>query len=154
MKFKRINWSMKNALKSLKTAAPTIFLMLVIASPNIALATYEYQRTQAERETPEPEEIWENDPTSGMMFSTEYVDEEYEYDDAYCIVYTDPDMDLYECEICVDLETYQMVMKATETGKHIAGSLVLNDDYTTENVEVYTYMPNPEYDMAIASAKR
>lgn len=77
----------------------------------------------------------------GMHFSTEYVTEEYEYDDAYAIRYTDPDANMDEVEILVDLETYQIVQKAISEKSDVVGRLVLNDDYTTDNMEVYTIIP-------------
>lgn len=100
------------------------------------------------------EEWWENTPTSGMFFSSEYVDEEYEYDDAHCIVYSDPDVNMVDCEIYVDLETYQRVIEAKKSGMEMVGQLVLNDDYTTTDIQVFTFMENPEMEMAEASAKR
>ena len=87
-----------------------------------------------------------------MFFSTEYVVEEYEYDDAYCLLYDDADANLFECEIIVDLETYQLVRYHIENDKKLVGSLVLNDDYSFDGVEVFTFMPEPEFEMADASA--
>ena len=40
------------------------------------------------------EYISENRPVSGMFFSAEYVVEEYEYDDAFCLLYNDPDANM------------------------------------------------------------
>lgn len=94
----------------------------------------------------------ENRPVSGMFFSTEYVVEEYEYDDAYCLLYDDADANLFECEILVDLETFQMVHNYIEEGKKLIGALVLNDDYSYDGLEVFTFMPDPEFEMADASA--
>lgn len=34
----------------------------------------------------------------------------------------------------------------------LVGSLVLNDDYSFDGVEVFTFMPEPEFEMADASA--
>lgn len=94
----------------------------------------------------------ENRPVSGMFFSTEYVVEEYEYDDAYCLLYDNADANLFECEIIVDFETYQLVRYHIENDKKLVGSLVLNDDYSFDGVEVFTFMPEPEFEMADASA--
>lgn len=94
----------------------------------------------------------ENHPFSGMFFSTEYVIEEYEYDDAYCLLYDDADANLFECEIIVDLETYQLVQKHIENNRKLVGSLVLNEDYSHNGLEVFTFMPEPEFEMADASA--
>lgn len=89
---------------------------------------------------------------SGMFFSTEYVVEEYEYDDGYCIVYDDPDAGMNNVEIFVDLETYEIVLRVVATGDKVVGCLVLNDDYTSDCMQVFTYMPDPEFEMAEASA--
>lgn len=94
-----------------------------------------------------------NQAVPGMFFTSESVTEEYEYDDGYVLRYTDADANLSDVEICVDLETYQMVLNAVETGSELVGSLVLNDDYSYDGVEVYTYVPEPEYEMALASSK-
>lgn len=94
----------------------------------------------------------ENHPVSGMAFSTEYVVEEYEYDDAYCLLYDDADANLFECEIIVDLETYQLVHYHIENNRKLVGSLVLNDDYSYDGMEVYTFISDPEFEMAAASA--
>lgn len=94
----------------------------------------------------------ENRPVSEMSFSTEYVVEEYEYDDAYCLLYDDADANLFECEIVVDLKTYQLVQYHIENDKKLVGSLVLNDDYSFDGVEVFTFMPESEFEMADASA--
>ena len=102
----------------------------------------------------EPENYMEdNKAWPGMFFSTENVVEEYEYDDAYCLLYDDADANMFDVEICVDLETYQMVQSATKSGNHIVGTLVLNDDYSYDDVEVFTYMTEPEFEMAEASAR-
>lgn len=90
---------------------------------------------------------------SGMFFSSEYVVEEYEFDEGYCLLYTDPDSNMEETEIFVDLETFQMVVDAIESGSDLIGTLVLNDDYSVKGMPVFTYMPNPEFEMANASAK-
>lgn len=94
----------------------------------------------------------DNHATSGMFFSSEYVVEEYEYDDAYCLLYDDADANMFNVEICVDLETYQAVIDAHKTGSELVGTLVLNDDYSYDGVDVFTYMPDPEFEMAQASA--
>ncbi len=93
-----------------------------------------------------------NPATPGMFFTSDSVVEEYEYDDAYCLLYDDADANMFNVEICVDLETYQAVINAHETGVALVGTLVLNDDYSYDGVEVFTYMPEPEFEMALASA--
>lgn len=96
--------------------------------------------------SPDPAETYmeNSQPWSGMSFSTANVVEEYEYDDAYCLVYDDPDANMADVEICVDLETYQMVCQAVRDREEMTGSLVLNEDYSHGDVEVYTFMPEPE----------
>lgn len=109
--------------------------------------------------TSEPETLAEeayledNHASSGMFFSSANVIEEYEYDDAYCLLYDDADANMFNVEICVDLETYQMVCEAIKENRELVGQLVLNDDYSFDGVEVFTYMPDPEFEMANASAK-
>ena len=41
-------------------------------------------------------DVTENQPVDGMLFFSNYVTEEYEYDDAYCLLYTDADANLFE----------------------------------------------------------
>lgn len=88
-----------------------------------------------------------------MFFTSASVVEEYEYDDAYCLVYDDPDANMFNVEICVDLETYQLVCESIKKGRELVGALVLNDDYSFDGVEVFTFMPEPEFEMAHASAQ-
>lgn len=95
----------------------------------------------------------DNRPSSGMFFTSASVVEEYEYDDAYCLLYDDADANMFNVEICVDLETYQLVCQAIKEGRELVGALVLNDDYSYDGVEVFTFMPEPEFEMANASAK-
>lgn len=105
-------------------------------------------------ETPVIEEYLEdNRPSSGMFFTSASVVEEYEYDDAYCLLYDDADANMFNVEICVDLETYQLVCQAIKEGRELVGALVLNEDYSYDGVEVFTFMPEPEFEMANASAK-
>lgn len=87
-----------------------------------------------------------------MFFSTENIVEEYEYDDAYILLYDDADANMFNVEIIVDLETYQRCIKSNKTGNHLVGTLVLNDDYSFDGVEVFTFMEEPEFEMAEASA--
>ncbi len=98
------------------------------------------------------EYLEENHAISGMFFSTDYVVEEYEYDDAYCLLYDDPDANMFNVEICVDLETYQLVIDCIKKNRELIGTLVLNEDYSRDGIEVFTYMPEPEFEMADASA--
>lgn len=87
--------------------------------------------------------IEDNRAISGMFFSSDNVTEEYEYDDAYCLLYDDPDANMFGVEIVVDLETYQRVLEAHRSGSTLLGSLVLNDDHSYDGVEVFTFMPDP-----------
>lgn len=116
-----------------------------------------YANTKSEPIVPapasEPEAYLEdNKAWSGMFFTSESVVEEYEYDDAYCLLYDDADANMFNVEICVDLETYQLVMDAIKNDRELVGKLVLNEDYTTEELQVFTYMTDPEFEMAEASA--
>lgn len=102
----------------------------------------------------EQEQYYEdNHPFSGMFFTSESVVEEYEYDDAYCLLYDDADANMFNVEICVDLETYQLVSQAIKDGRELVGTLVLNEDCSCDGVDVFTFMPEPEFEMANASAK-
>lgn len=137
---------MKSFLKTLAVGCVAAFLgvVCVVAA---SFVKYQDEITASLSEYPS-----ENRPVSGMFFSTEYVVEEYEYDDAYCLLYDDADANLFECEILVDLETFQMVHNYIEEGKKLVGTLVLNDDYSHDGLEVFTFMPDPEFEMADASA--
>lgn len=129
----------------------TVILALVLSSQILSAHIMNDQKAG----TPMPVEKAENGrPFSGMFFSSEYVVEEYEYDDAFCLLYDDADANLFEVEICVDLETYQMIHKAIEEKRELVGSLILNDDYSFNGIEVYSFMPDLEFEMAAASAKR
>lgn len=95
----------------------------------------------------------DNHATSGMFFTSASVVEEYEYDDAYCLLYDDADANMFNVEICVDLETYQLVRAAIAEKRELVGSLVLNEDYSYDGVEVFTFVSEPEFEMAMGSAK-
>lgn len=116
-----------------------------------------YAHTSSNFDAPEASEIEEyleeHSPTPGMFFTSASVVEEYEYDDAYILLYDDADANMFNVEICVDLETFQAVQQAIKSGNELVGSLVLNDDYSFDGVEVFTFMPEPEFEMAQASAK-
>lgn len=43
-------------------------------------------------------------------------------------------------------------MDAIKNDRELVGKLVLNEDYTTEELQVFTYMTDPEFEMAEASA--
>lgn len=117
-----------------------------------------YANTKSESIVPTPASeteayLEDNKAWSGMFFTSESVVEEYEYDDAYCLLYDDADANMFNVEICVDLETYQLVIDAIKNDRELVGKLVLNEDYTTEELQVFTYMTDPEFEMAEASAK-
>lgn len=101
----------------------------------------------------EDQYLEDNKAWSGMFFCSENVVEEYEYDDAYCLLYDDVDANMFDVEICVDLETYQLVCQAITDGRELIGTLVLNEDCSYDGVDVFTFMPEPEFEMANASAK-
>lgn len=98
------------------------------------------------------EYLEDNKAWPGMCFSSENVVEEYEYDDAYILLYDDADANMFNVEIVVDLETYQLCIESHKTGNHLIGTLVLNDDYSFDGVEVFTFMKDLEFEMAEASA--
>ena len=113
---------------------------------------YAHTKESTEPKAPVNEEYLEdNKAWPGMFFSSENVVEEYEYDDAYVLLYDDADVNMFNVEIVVDLETYQLCMQSHKTGKHIVGTLVLNDDYSYDGVEVFTFMEDPEFEMTEAS---
>lgn len=86
----------------------------------------------------------ENEPVSGMFFSSEYVLEEYERDGAYCIRYDDADANLFDVEIVVDSVTYQSVIGSIKSGKEMVGALVLNDSLSCHWQQVFTFVQNSE----------
>lgn len=93
---------------------------------------------------PESEEMYleKNEPVSGMFFSTEYVTEEYEYDNWYCLRYDDADANMFDVEIIVDSETYQSVIESINSGSEMVGSLVLNEDLSLNEVKVFSFVLN------------
>lgn len=95
---------------------------------------------------PESKEIYleENEPVSGMFFSVEYVTEEYEYDNMYCLRYDDADANMFDAEIVVDFETYQSVIESINSGRKMVGSLVLNEELSFGEVKVFTFVSNQE----------
>lgn len=96
----------------------------------------------------------DNKAWSGMFFTSESVVEEYEYDDVYCLLYDDADANMFNVEICVDLETYQLVCQSIKEGRKLVGTLVLNDDYSYDGVEVFTFMSEPEFEMDEVNANK
>lgn len=117
-----------------------------------------YANAKSESIAPAPaseteEYLEDNKAWSGMFFTSESVVEEYEYDDAYCLLYDDPDANMFNVEICVDLETYQLVMDAVKSGKKLVGTLVINKDCSNDGLQVFTYMPESECEMSKISAK-
>lgn len=131
----------------------TAFCALIAIVVGAQIISAHINATPVTPEAPASEEyLEENKAWAGMFFSTENVVEEYEYDDAFCLLYDDADANMFNVEICVDLETYQMVQNATKTGNHFVGTLMLNDDFSYDSIEVFTYMPEPEFEMAEASA--
>ncbi len=94
----------------------------------------------------------DNEPISGMFFTTESVVKVYENEGSYWLLYDDADANMFNVEIAVDLETYQLCLETHKTGKPLVGALVLNDDYSYDDVEVFTFVEDPEFEMAKASA--
>ena len=131
----------------------TVFCALIGITVGAQLLLAHGVVNQSEQTAGESEYYLEdNRPIPGMFFSAEYVVEEYEYDDAYCLLYDDPDANMFNAEICVDLETYQRVIESRKTGTKMVGALVLNDDYSDDELEVFTFMDEYEFEMAEASA--
>lgn len=95
---------------------------------------------------PESKEIYleENEPVSGMFFSVEYVTEEYEYDNMYCLRYDDADANMFDAEIVVDFETYQSVIESINSGRKMVGNLVLNEELSFGEVKIFTFVSNQE----------
>lgn len=132
----------------------TVFCTLIAAALGVQLLYAHGVADKSEQIADESEYYLEdNEPMSGMFFSSDNVVEEYEYDDAYCLLYDDADANMFNVEICVDLETYERVIDSDKTGTEMVGTLVLNDDYSYDGIEVFTFMDEPEYEMAEASAK-
>lgn len=131
----------------------TIFcaILAIVFGAQLLYAHTSY--TQVENAPIEEEYLEDNHATCGMFFTSASVVEEYEYDDAYCLLYDDADANMFNVEIRVDLETYQLVRDAIADKRELVGALVLNDDYSFDGVEVFTFMPEPEFEMANASAK-
>ncbi len=127
--------------------ASTIFCALLAIVMGVQLI---YALTQSTKSVngykPEVEEIYleENEPISGMFFSSAYVTEEYEYDDAYCLRYDDADANLFDVEIIVDLATYQSVIESINSGREMVGSLVLNEDLSFDGIKVFSFVSEPE----------
>lgn len=81
---------------------------------------------------------------SSMFFSTEYVTEEYEYDNWYCLRYDDADANMFDVEIIVDFETYKSVIESINSGNEMVGNLVLNEELSFGKVHVFTFVANSE----------
>ena len=112
----------------MKMKASTIFcaLLAIVVGAQLMSAHIECMAILSKPATKETY-LEENEPVSGMFFSSEYVLEEYERDGAYCIRYDDADANLFDVEIIVDSVTYQSVIDSIKSGKEMVGALVLND---------------------------
>lgn len=105
-------------------------------------------------EAPVTEEYLEdNKAWPGMFFSSEYIHFLYEENDIYYIIYDDADANMFDVKIIIDAETFMACREALKSGNELVGSLVLNDDYSFDGVGVFTFMSEPEFEMAQASAK-
>lgn len=91
---------------------------------------------------PESEEIYLGEIS--RFFSTEYVTEEYEYDNWYCLRYDDADANMFDVEIIVDFETYKSVIESINSGNEMVGNLVLNEELSFGKVHVFTFVANSE----------
>lgn len=94
-----------------------------------------------------------NAPEEGMIFSSAHVYEEYEYDDAYCIVYDDPDCNVFNAEVCLDLDSYIKVIDAINANEELVGEFSVNTELSTPELTVWSIVENPEFEQAAASAK-
>ena len=127
--------------------ASTIFcVLLTIAMGAQLIHTHAWSNEEACKHKHEAEEIYleGNEPISGMFFSSEYVTEEYEYDDVYCLRYDDADANLFDVEIAVDSETYQNVIESINSGREMVGSLVLNEDLSNKEMKVFSFVSDSE----------
>lgn len=91
-------------------------------------------------------------PVEGMLFDSKCVVEEYEYDDAYCIVYDDPDCNVFNAEVCLDLESYIKVIDAIAADEQLVGEFAVNAELSTPDLTVWSIVENPEFEQATASA--
>ncbi len=125
----------------MKTSTGFWMLLMFIIGANILAS---YCDVDEQYKTPEVVEYYleDNRPISGMFFSTEYVTDEYEYDGEYCIRYDDADANMFDVEIVVDSATYQSVMAAIISGKEMVGNLVINNDFSSDEVEVFSFVSN------------
>ena len=129
----------------MKMKASTIFyaLLAIVVGAQLISAHIENKEMLSK---PETEEVYleENEPVSGMFFSSEYVLEEYERDGVYCIRYDDADANLFDVEIVVDSVTYQSVIDSIKSGKEMVGSLVLNENLSCHWKQVFTFIQDQE----------
>ena len=92
-------------------------------------------------------EFEESHPISGMHFDVENVVETFEYDDAYGIIYHDPDANMFACEILVDLQTYKMIEAYFNHSKSCMGTLEsVGTVSDSDNVEVFSFVPYPAWE--------
>ena len=129
----------------MKMKASTIFyaLLAIVVGAQLISAHIENKEMLSK---PETEEVYleENEPVSGMFFSSEYVLEEYERDGVYCIRDDDADANLFDVEIVVDSVTYQSVIDSIKSGKEMVGSLVLNENLSCHWKQVFTFIQDQE----------
>lgn len=94
----------------------------------------------------------ENCATDGMYFSTRYIVGYIEDEGRFALIYSNPDQNLWDCEIEVDWYTYAMCVNALHNNLEITGELCITLDENGENF-IFSYAQNPEYEMAESSAK-
>ena len=78
-------------------------------------------------------------PCTAMCFSLSCVTEEYEYDDAFAILYNDPDINAFDEEIFVDYYTYSLIIQSHIHGDNLTGALVHTGTYTENLSPIYTF---------------
>lgn len=122
-----------------------VILAIAIGTQLISAHIKNNQVAPSKHETEEffcAENSDENRPISGMNFNVKYVTEEYEYDDKFCLVYDDPDANMFESPIFVDRYTYQSAIAAIKSGEEMCGTLITNDSLSTKSVEIFTFTFN------------
>lgn len=129
----------------MKMKVSTIFcaLLAIVVGAQLISAHIECMTILSKPATKETY-LEENEPVSGMLFSSEYILEEYERDGVYCIRYDDADANLFDVEIIVDSVTYQSVIDSIKSGKEMVGALVLNDSLSCHWQQVFTFVQNSE----------
>lgn len=138
----------------MKASTKFCAILAIVLGSHMLYAHTSSVNTTVAPEAPETEEYLEdNKAWPGMFFSSEYIHFLYEENGIYYIIYDDADANMFDVKIIIDAETFMACREALKSGNELVGSLVLNDDYSFDGVEVFTFMSEPEFEMAQASAK-